>query len=301
MRHWKKIALSLAIVTSLTLALVLWIRPERAVSFPPQGSIKKALVDLGAMRLGIPVRGGAGIPRQFYVFEQRQRIREAGFDPVWKGDRYILRNIENGEEIDPFISGKRMFNPTEVIDEDRDVRTWISPSTFVNEPNVEFVRAYFYHLKGFDIVLRDDKLLYVTDVRDSDAPIPVEQWLVKYKAVYFNVCVLASIIPETVRNEEPLRRRGYIMKKTGDGYVPVSLETGAMPPLPPKELYINDAITSINSDAKRFKNDYLAKRRFQMESDRFVININVVEKEVLDLYGVEIRWNEVKRQYELVE
>ncbi len=318
MRHLKKTSLALIAFAGLTLGTGWLSCSERSVDdiHSIEGAcyyegIDNSLRDLGEVRLGVLDVADYNLPREFFIFGHRQKIRSEGFDAVWRNDRYILRDLEGGEELDPFrLRQETKLRSTKTIDRGS---KWspglISPAyALMIAPYIH--ELYCYQLHGFHLVRRksmffEDKFLYVTDVREKDLEIGFEQFLLKEEAVAYNASALAGDNMYMELSESHLRGLGYIMKKKGDGYVPVSLETGAMAAFPPKELYVRDVLRSINDDMLRsinngIKGDYLAERRF---IDNFSSDISdaVLGKEVLDLYGVEIRWNDTELQYEIVE
>ncbi len=320
MRHWKKTLLALIAFAGLTLGTGWLFCSERAVDDIDsiEGAcyfegIDNSLRDLGEIRLGVRDVADYNLPREFFIFDRRQKIRSEGFDAVWRNDRYILKDLEGGEELDPFrLRQETELRSTKVIDKDSDVMRQrfpglISPA-YLHSPLME--KLYCYQLHGFQLVWRDsmifeDRFLYVTDVREKDLEIGFEQFLLKEEAVAYNTSALVGDRMNMELRESHLRGLGYIMKKKGDGYVPVSLETGAMAVFPPKELYVRDVLRSINEDMLRIinngvKGDYLARRRFSSGFHSEIIDA-VLGKEVLDLYGVEIRWNDTESRYEIVE
>ena len=98
------------------------------------------------------------------------------------------------------------------------------------------------------------------------------------------------------------------MKMRGDIYIPVSLETGEMAEFPPKQFFVDDALRHINDDARAHggplplmgeRHIYRPPGAFSWDSPRD--RPYYVEKVLLELYGLEIRWNETERLYELTQ
>jgi hypothetical protein len=311
MKHWKKRLIALIAFVGLMLAIGWWVRREGAVDNIDSieiacyyEGIDNSLRDLGEIRLGVRDVSDCTLPLEFFIFDHRQKIRSEGFDAVWRNDRYILEDLERGEELDPFrLRQETKLRSTKMIDKDSNVRKrfpgLISPA-YLHSPLMQ--KLYCYQLHGFHLVCRKsaffgDKFLYVADVRKKDLVIGFEQFLLKEEAVAYNASTLVGDPMRMELSESHLRGLGYIMKKKGDGYVPVSLETGAVAAFPPKELYVRDVLRRINEGAEE---DYLARRRFSTDFHS-ELDSGVLGKEVLDLYGVEIRWNDTNRRYDIVE
>ncbi len=278
--------------------------PRQLVEGIDNDDVRKMLFELGQIRLRILRRGDLDYPQEFVIFEYRQRIEDAGFDLVWRDDRYVLKDLNDGKELDPFQSGaaRRLgangrFGKGE--HEVRRVPGSISPAYM---PHPFMSRLYRYELNGFHLVQRYRKYFYTKNIRKNDLQIKLEQLLLKEEAVAFNVSSVEDAdymgLAYLDEYESHLKGRGFIMKKERNSYVPVSLETGSPAELPPKEVFVPDALRTINSETKG--TDYLAKRRVRadMHSE---IDRGVLAKKTLDLYGVEIRWVNVLKQYRMVD
>jgi hypothetical protein len=316
MRHWRKILLALIALAGLAFVVVLWVRPELTVEEEPRQlvegidneELKKLLCELGAVRLRFS--WWLGPDREFFIFNHRREIRELGFDPEWKDDRYILKNIGTGEEVDPFHMDKAEgHRSTKKAEEDVEVREAIvNAFTTIYMGYGLFSNVYERQLDGLHLVarpggffFRKSRFPFVKDVQREDHKIEIEELFMLNAALVYNGGVLfGPNFNDVHRSEEHLRERGYIMKRRGDGYVPVLLETGTIPKFPPREIFVDETLHRIN-DSEDVIDPALRRIPWNTEFGFFGPRPIWVEKELLDLYGVEIRWNDSEEQYELVE
>ena len=254
----------------------------------PDDSMQKLLFELGQLELK-QVYTTADRPEEFFKFDHRQRIRQAGFDPIWRDDRYILRDLSIGNESDPFLSKRGIeFRYAESFETGRrtyergkwrregmmDFRafTYDTPSRLLPE-------LYYYHLNDFHFVMRDGRSVYVRDTRGDEQELTLEAAFLMHETMAFNVAAFPTTLPVVETSEAYLKERGFIMKRRGGAYFPVSLETGITPELPPKSIFVDAALDELNN---------------QNAVTKFVA------KTTLDMYEVEIAWNEAEKRYEIV-
>ena len=304
---------------SLMLVACLWTCSRQSTDMEDarHEDLKERLFGLGAIRLAIVPHNGIhsrsqlpwreGRPPQFLFFNHLQGIRQAGFEPVWRNDKYILRDMINKQEIDPFIlyPGKGK-NSRKKIHDDEYLRELFS----MLDLNDLLFYTYYRQLNGFHLVMRPggffgDKFLFVKNVQERDVEVTLEQLIVLNDTILFNCSEWGMLGPET---EAHLKERGFTMKKRGDGHIPVSLETGEMAELPPKQFFVDDALRKINNNATEHGGPLpLMGKRYiyrppgggSWETPRY--RPYYVEKVLLELYGLEIRWNKTERRYELVQ
>jgi hypothetical protein len=221
-------------------------------------------------------------PSEFFDFDRRQRIRKAGFDPVWRDGDYILRDISSGNEFDPFLSKQGIeFRFSERFDRGE---FWMESLIYFDAYKYESksclpAEMHYYLLNGFHLVLKDDKSYYTRNIMDDDQELTLEAAFLMHYTMMYNVTANSEIATNIERSEAYLRGRGFIMTRRGDDYFPVSLETGAGPELPPKSVYVAAALDELNRGEAVTK--YVAKT-------------------TLDMYDVGIAWNESEKRYELV-
>jgi hypothetical protein len=320
MRHWKKGLLAFAIIASLAL-VALWAFSQHGVEDIEDArheDLKRHLFALGAIRLAILPRNPShshfrrllpwqeGRPPQFLFFNHLQKIRQAGFEPVWRDNRYIAIDMITKQELDPFsLSPGKGLNSRKEIDEDDYLREQFS---MLHLDDLIFY-TYYRQLYGFHLVLRPggysgDKLLFVKNVQEKDLEVTLEQLMALDDTITFNC---GEQWGHGIKSEAHLKERGFIMKKRGNGHIPVSLETGEMAELPPKQFFVDTALRNINNDAREHGGPLplMGQRHIyrpgigSWETPRY--RPYYVEKVLLELYGLEIRWNEAERRYEFVQ
>lgn len=311
MRHQKIIMIFLITLSCFLFIKGLWEyfeqRPD--VEITEDESMENMLFELGQIRLRMTRHWEFDQPREFFIFNHRQKIRKSGFDPVWRDDRYILKNMGSGGEVDFFRSrSENRFNLRKKINQDKFVREVMSAYVDYSARIDEELLAKIYHLQlnGFHLVSRHtsffgNKFLFVKDIRKNDLIIALEELLLLDASISYNC---AEEFGGGVRSEVILRERGFIMKERGDVCFPVYLKTGGMPELPPKEIFIYDALNRINEYAKwRGKADLTIKH---IDSGigsrgRFLGRPYYVDRVMLELYGFAIRWDKSREQYEMVQ
>jgi hypothetical protein len=312
MQQQKKINLIIVIIftfVSLTSVFVISGQVTDAKDIMDE-NIEFTLLQLGRIRLLIAQRWEFLCPREFLIFRDCQKVRLSGFNPVWRYDRYILNDLKSGAEFDPYQTSKGtglQFKEKKMVDIGCLTPTFPSSVSPEYMPNPMLYNFYPYHLNGFHLVLRNGKFECKKDVLKNDLEISFESLLLKDESVAYNAGVLTGFFSYVDKYEGHLREKGLIMKKRGDGYFPVHLTTGAMIELPPREAFVSYSIEAINAWAReRMKSeqfgggDYLKKRRFST-GPKMEIDKDILEKEVLDLYGVKIHWNQAEKRYELEE
>jgi hypothetical protein len=314
MNRRNKTLLAFAIIASLALAALWafsWYGADD-VEYVRHEDLKRHLFELGAIRLAIvpeditysrgPLSWQGGCPPQFLFFDRRQRIRQAGFEPVWRNDRYILRDMISKQEIDPFslYPGKGP-NSRKEIDDDEYLRK-LFPMLDLNDL---LFNVYYRQLNGFHLVLRPegssgDKLFFVRNIQEKDLEVALDKLIVLDDTITFNCGAEWGM---RVESEVHLKERGFIMKKRRDGHIPVSLETREMAELPPKQFFVDAALRNINHEAREHGGPLPLMGQRHVPWDSRVEPINrpyYVEGVLLELYGLEIRWNKMERRYELV-
>jgi hypothetical protein len=300
-KRWKDIILSLIIVVILVIVLgprayhglalsrrsqMLYI--QRDLKNARDESMRKLLFDLSGIELKMAVET-VDRPREFFEFDLRQRIRNAGFDPVWRDNRYVLRDISSGNESDPLLSKRGIeFRLGEQFEIQRrrhekgkmkregmmsfNVYTYESPSHLLPE-------MYYYHLNDFHLVLRGGQSVYAKNIQADEQELTLDAAFIMHQTMMYNVNEGTPLTRYIEMSEALLKERGFIMKRRGDAYFPVTLETGTVPELPPKSIFVDAALNELNCQ------DPVTK---------------YVAKTTLDMYGVEIVWDEAEKRYEIV-
>jgi hypothetical protein len=313
---WKVVALILPLIASFTCILILWFQKEWALGFQNNkggyyygDNLDEKLLYLGKERQGLVNYYDRNLG-EFLRFEFMQDIRAAGFEPLWKGDRYIFKGIESGQESDPFRlhPDKNMGGADEIDLDIPETDQIMEPgsSDLPNDADVILSEIYYHQVMGYHLVVRGYRFLYVRNVLPTDMEITFEQLFLRDIAVSYNAYAQRVDLCFVERNEVLLDNRGLIVKKDEGGYIPVCLETGAVPELPPKEFFVSYAWDVVNSGfcLSDSGGDYFARRRLSEVPHRAAqaygeeYSSCVAAKETLDLYGVKIRWNPKNKNYE---
>jgi len=317
MKHRKKIA-TVLITLSCLILIMNWYacsNQEAPVENAQYEKERKLLLELGEIRLRLVSRFDES--QSHFIFNHRQMIREWGFDPVWRDGRYILKDLETREKIDPFrLKQERGHRPPQrkhlILGSsgEKSVREAVlQVDRTLHMPDGLVADIYEHQLYGFHLVVRrcglfgcKSKLIYVKDMQNDDLKIEFDELFLLNEALAYNGCVFyAPNFNDVYRSEERLRDWGYIMKKRGDGYVPVMLETGSVPEWPPREFFVDETVSRIN-DSKGVIDPALRRVPF-FDGSRSPVVVRPLwlEKELLDLYEVEILWNNAEQQHEVVK
>jgi len=244
------------------------------------------------------------LPLELEMFDKFQHIRRAGYAPVWKDYRYILKDEKSGDEIDPFIRADGRAGSSG-LSRFPDLRSKLGDVLFgdiygIRDPDFVRLEAHLYHYKLYNarVVLRDNEYVFADTTREADYPISFEGILLRNKAAIYN---LSFSIPH-VHSEAVLRDHGIIMRRKNGQYHPEYLEGERKPELPAKPVVITRALRVLNQEAERHGKDFLTPEGY--EKIRYVMEgapgyMGLMAKELLELYGVKFRWNEANQQYEI--
>jgi hypothetical protein len=217
-KKWNKVALIPLLIASFICILILWSHKGWNVAFEiddggyfPERDIDDMLLHLGKESLGLINHRDRHQPRDFRRFEFMQHIRAAGFEPLWKGDRYILRDLKSGRTSDPFRlrPDKKFSGVSEIVLGRRERDLILNPgsSHFPNTTDIILSEIYSHQVMGFHLVARDKEFMYVRNVLPTDMEITFEQLFLRDTVVSYNAYALQVNLCYVERNEEILNKR----------------------------------------------------------------------------------------------
>ena len=300
--HPQRVLIALAMIS------LCWI-----VSCFPQLERKRNAIDIqesleraGKVRLGI--ESTRMLPKEFSLFEQFRQVRALGYNPVWRKDRYLIREQTSGQEINPFL-WKQSFRKTRRPR--GDITLYLTSSS---DHDILLYDVFENQMLGYDmlyrckiydvrVVIRGGRYFALDHIQQKDEEITFEQVILKDAAVRFN-WYKSRPSDGMVCDEAILRDYGFVMRKANGRYIPVALGTGKQLVLPARAFVIERALRQINELSKKYGMDFSTEEKFRQTGGSFVNGspeiFGAVAMTTLKLYGVEIRWSGDIGLYEIV-
>jgi len=161
------------------------------------------------------------------------------------------------------------------------------------------------------MVLRDGKLLFVQNLKEGDYLITFDAITIRNAVLQYNWSLKDVnddiFIYWAADSEAELWRYGIIMRKEGDKYLPVAVETGERLAFPPRREVIEEALREVNYAAKTLGINFCAPElkinnpwsRLNKADGYGAFWVGVAAKELLDLHDVQLHWNKKSRRYEM--
>lgn len=306
MRYLKFICVG---ILCLGVACVFFFRNARRVD-----AIQDALLETGTKRVRID-RGSRFLPAELYIFERLQKIRNMGYVPVWKNHKYILRDSASGKEVDPFLWEGNWLRRIRWLRGDQSIYFGGAASNgntvlfcdLHDIPEPWLFGLYYSKIYASRLVVRDDKFLGGEPLRKNDQEISFEQIVVRNAAMIFNWESNYPIPHERLAlGEGDLRDYGFIMKKGKRCYLPVNLESGKQLTLTAEPIIVDLALGRINSLSREHGIDFSNKERLvQTVAEHSMYRSPELKAitaiELLNLYGVDIRFNKTIGQWEIAK
>lgn len=182
------------------------------------------------------------------------------------------------------------------------------------DSRLELLHSYLRY--GKHVVLRNGIVQLVEDIDTrTDYVITYEGVVVRNEALKYNWCMKTKQFYYLKNSDAILKKYGLIMRKTGNRYIPEYLENGNLLEFFANRELIDHAVRAVNFsrkihgdhfDPEQGKDifDVVAFLSFD-ESNKTIydsltmLGMDITGKELLDLYGVEIRWNKEEKEYQI--
>jgi hypothetical protein len=242
------------------------------------------------------------LPAEFLIFEELQKMRAIGYEPIWKDYRYILVNPASGEEIDPFLWKGNWPKWLESRRAGDDVTRRCTPGygnydvLFDDILEGSYGNPYdrnLYTLKllGADrITMKDNRFIIAEKSNGNDAQIDFDRVRVRDAAIQYGW---------EAEGEAILHDYGFIMQRKGHQiYLPMDIDTGERFEIPAKEIVISRALGELNKWVKHGIERYGSR---EMIPEPIEPGPEVTAKRFLDLCDVRIAWDETSQQYKIAE